>query len=232
MGKADAAVSPQLGLEVVLNDEATLAYFLGREYLAPLLRAAHRPLEEPLTFLHGVPGTGKSHLLQAVCHAVPGAVYLPLTELRDLPAGPLLANLESSPLLAVDDLQAVAGNAAWEEALFHLFNRARDAGCALWFAARRPAAGLPLQLPDLRSRLSSGVTWALRDSSDEEKAAILGFRAERRGIPLSQAVASYLCSRGDRSLHALIDTLERLGRASLEMQRPLTVPLVKTVMGW
>lgn len=224
--------SPQLALQVELSDAATLENFLEREALAPLLFAARRPLSEALTYLHGTEGAGKSHLLQAVCHGVPGSVYLPLAELRALPAQQLLADLEASPLLAIDDLDAVAGDSSWEESLFHLYNRAQAAGCVLWIAARHPAADLSVVLPDLVSRLASGVTWGLGDSTDEEKAAILCFRAQRRGIPMNEAVAAYLCSRGERSLHALLATLERLGQASLELKRPLTLPLVKSVMGW
>jgi DnaA family protein len=231
--RGPATASPQLALRVGLDDQATLDNFLRRDALASLLAALEQaPTAEPLSFLHGAAESGKSHLLQALCHAHPGAMYLPLGSLAGAEAGAVLQDLESAPLLALDEVQAIAGSASWEEALFHLCNRARASGCALWVAGRRPAGDLGIVLPDLRSRLAGGVTWALPPCSDTEKAAILRFRAGRRGLKLSDAVIRFLIARDSRALGDLLATLDRLDRASLQLQRPLTVPLVKDVMGW
>ncbi|MCZ7167078.1 DnaA ATPase domain-containing protein, partial [Salmonella enterica] len=79
----------------------------------------------------GKDGVGRTHLLQAAClrfeQMGEPAVYLPLAELLDRGIG-ILDNLEQYELVCLDDLQAVAGRADWEEALFHLFNRLRDSG--------------------------------------------------------------------------------------------------------
>jgi DnaA family protein len=224
--------SPQLALSVGLQDEATLENFYPRRELAALLAAVGAGEPEALQFVHGSAAVGKSHLLQALCHRVPGSLYLPLDDLRGSPASDLLTDLERAPLIAIDDLQQVAGRADWEEALFHLINRARMAACPLWFAANRPPAALDITLADLRSRLAGGVTWAMPGCSDDEIAAILQFRAARRGLSLPDAVVQYLCARDSRALDDLMATLVRLDQASLQLQRPLTVPLVKSVMGW
>lgn len=228
----DTAVSSQLPLQLKLQDDATLDNFYPRNSLAQLLGALEKPAQEPLQLLHGPAATGKSHLLQAICHSVPGALYLPMAELETSPPEALFKDLERAPLIALDDLQAVAGRADWEEGLFHLVNRARAAECALWVAARRPARDMGIVLPDLASRLAGGVTWAITTPGDADKEAILRFRAKRRGLILSAAVAQYVCARDSRALDDLIRTLDRLDHASLQMQRALTVPLVRQVMGW
>lgn len=233
-----ATASPQLALPVGLEDEATLENFLTRPELAAVRAAAAvDPLrgdaDEALIYLHGAAEGGKSHLLQAVCHRRPGAVYLPLDALGDeVDATRLLDGLEAASLVALDGLDAVAADAAWEEGLFHLINRARSAACPLWFAARRPPGALALALPDLQSRLAGGVVYALPAPDEEAKLAILRFRARRRGLELPDAVAKYLTSRGSRSLADLLAGLERLDAASLQLKRPLTIPLVREVMGW
>ncbi|WP_439106960.1 DnaA regulatory inactivator Hda [Congregibacter sp.] len=224
--------SPQLPLQIGLQDEATFDNFYRRAYLGSMLDSMTRPTAEPLQFIHGGVGEGKSHLLQALCHAIPGALYLPLGELQSIPPSDLLQNLESAALLALDDLDVIAGQPEWEEALFHLINRARAANCPLWIAARRPATDLGICLPDLSSRLAGGVTWGVASATDAEKQSILQFRAQRRGLSLPEPVAQYLCSRESRSLSDLMSALDRLDRASLQLQRPLTVPLVREVMGW
>lgn len=224
--------SPQLPLQIGLQDETTFDNFYRRESIAPLLDSLARPTTEPLQFIHGGAGEGKSHLLQAVCHANEGALYLPLDDLQLLPPAEVLQNLESASLLALDDLAAISGRPEWEEALFHLVNRARAAQCSLWIAARRPGMDLGITLADLRSRLAGGVTWAIAAATDIEKQQIVQFRAERRGLHLPAPVAAYLCARESRALADLIDALDRIDRASLQLQRPLTVPLVREVMGW
>jgi DnaA family protein len=223
----------QLPLRLSLRDEATLENFLTGPASAPLCELLALPPREPLLFLHGPAAAGKSHLLQAACHlAQPGSLYLPLAGLESAPAEDLLAELEGQRRLAIDDLQAVAGHASWEEALFHLVNRCRDSGCQLVFASRLPPGELPVALPDLRSRLAGGVTWALPGSDEVTRRAILAFRAGRRGLGLSPAVLDYLCSRASRSLPDLLAVLDRLDEVSLQAQRPITVPLVREAMGW
>ncbi len=232
--QSEAMLGGQLALPVRLADETTFHNLAPRAALKPLLHALKlsEGLGEPLNFLHGPTEGGKSHLLQALCHEHQGAVYLPLGELADLPAADLLAGLEESPLVAIDDLHRVAGRPDWEEALFHLINRARQSDCPLWFAAQRPPSDLALRLADLQSRLAGGVTWALPRVSDEEKVELLVLRADRRGLSLPEAVAVYLCRHGSRSLGDLLACLDRLDEVSLQRQRPITVPLVREVMGW
>ena len=110
--------------------------------------------------------------------------------------------------------------------------RARASRCRLLIAASRPAPELALSLPDLVSRLTSGLTWALPTCSDDELREVLDFRARRRGLVLAEPVLRYLCERSKRNLPELLASLERLDQASLERQRPVTVPLVREAMGW
>lgn len=226
----------QLALNVHLRDEATLQNFLplrGMEPLLALLQGQREPDGEPAIFLHGGPDCGKSHLLQAACHqAGSDALYLPLAELLSYPAQELLQDVESLSLIALDDLQAVCSDPAWEAALFHLFNQARERGCRLLFAADAAPAHLPLQLRDLQSRLAWAVVFHLPACGDAGKGAILRFRAARRGLDMGQEVADYIVNRAPRELGLLLELLETLDRASLVEQRPLSIPFVKQVLGW
>ncbi|WP_246139785.1 DnaA regulatory inactivator Hda [Parahaliea aestuarii] len=226
----------QLALNVHLRDDATLDNFLATESVAPLLPQLRQQLEpcgEPVIFLHGAGGSGKSHLLQASCHlAGEGALYLPLAELLDHPPDAVLADMENLALVCLDDLQAVAGDETWEQALFHFFNRARAAGCRLLLAADAAPRHLAVQLADLRSRLGWGIVYHLPDSDDEHKCRVLAFRAGRRGLQLPPEVARFIVVRAPRALPELLDILALLDRHSLAEQRALTVPFVKRVLDW
>lgn len=185
-------------------------------------------------YLAGAAGTGKTHLLQAACRSVQAcgqqAAYLPLAELARLSPA-LLEGLEDFTLLALDDLQGCAGQAEWEEAIFHLYNRTRAAGGRLLFAAREAPERLPLALADLRSRLSWGGVFALQMPSDETRCQILIQHAAERGLELSDDSATYLLRRCTRDLPSLLQVLERLDQAALNAQRRLTVPFIRSTLG-
>ena len=222
----------QLPLGVRLRDDATFAnYYPGANAAAvgyvERLCETEAGWAESLIYLWGGAGVGRSHLLQAAClrfeQRGEPAVYL----------GPqILDNLEGCELVCLDDLDAVAGRADWEEALFHLFNRLRDAGRRLLLSASASPRELPVQLPDLQSRLSLSLVFQLQELSDEDKLRALQLRASRRGLHLTDEVGRFILTRGARSMSALFDLLEQLDQASLQAQRKLTIPFLKETLGW
>lgn len=222
---------PQLPLNIGLRDAATFSNFLPAANAA----ACHalEQGQEPFVYLWGAPGSGKSHLLQAACHAVSEAggtaIYLPLAE-REGMAPAMLEGMEQMALVCLDDIDAVAGDAAWEQALFHLYNRLRESGRRLLAAGRAAPGALGLQLADLISRLGWGPVYQLQVLTDEEKGRALQQRAANRGMQLPPEVASYLLQRAPRDMHALFALLERLDEVSLAAQRKLTIPFVREII--
>lgn len=230
----------QLPLGVRLRDDATFAnYYPGAN--AAALGYVERLCEpdagwiESLIYLWGAEGVGRSHLQQAAClrfeQRGEQAVYLPLADLVQYGTA-ILDNLEQCELVCLDDLDAVAGRADWEEALFHLFNRLRDAGRKLLLAANTAPRELPIALPDLKSRLTLALIFQLHALSDEDKLRALQLRASRRGLHLTEEVGRFIMTRGSRNMSVLFDILERLDQASLQAQRKLTIPFLKETLGW
>ncbi|RLQ21679.1 DnaA regulatory inactivator Hda [Seongchinamella sediminis] len=226
----------QLPLLVQLRDDATLDNFLAADTSAALLEAVREMSAgqgEAMVFIHGAQGSGKSHLLQGACHlAGDNALYLPLRELSVYPPEEVLSGVETLGLVALDDLDVVMGQQAWEHALFGLYNRAREWGCRLLIAADAAPRVLGVELADLRSRLSWGVVYQLLSADDEQKRAILQYRASRRGLNLGDDVAGFIVTRAPRDLSQLLDLLDQLDRASLARKRALSIPFVKQVLGW
>ena len=227
----------QLPLAVHRRDDATLDNFLFQEALLPLracLDVSPADNGEPIIYLFGAIGSGRSHLLQAACHDLPAgeALYLPLEQLLAMPAGDVLAGVENLALVCLDNIDLVVGDAAWEEALFHLINRTRASGCRLLVSANSAPRQLGAQLADLQSRLSWGVVFQLPELADKDKLQILQFRAWRRGMQLSDESARYILARAARSLGELMDLLELLDKASMVAQRPLSIPFIRSALDW
>lgn len=224
----------QLALDFRRDPGATLATFisLGNEQLvAQIAGLATEP--RPFLYLSGPAGSGKSHLLQAACEVVSSqgdtAAYLPLADFSK-GSPQCLDGLEQLGLIALDGLESVAGDVAWEEALFHCFNRSRDSGGALLVAARGMPEGVGLVLPDLVSRLQSLLRYRLSPPDDARRRAILIHQAKLRGLMLPTASADYLLRHETRAVGHLIEILDQLDAASLQQARRLTVPFIRDVL--
>jgi len=241
-----AALNPvndqQLPLNLRLNAEHTLANFLAGsnvglvQRLVPLAEAGVEVGElEPITFIHGAAGAGKSHLLQAVVHrarqglANHAAGYLPLTSYRELGAA-VLEGQERHSLLCVDEVEIIAGDADWERGLFGLCNAMRAAGHKLVFAATEPPNALDIALPDLRTRLAWGGVFHLQYLRGDELAELLDLRCAHHGFMLTTSAREYLLNRHVRDAPAIVDFVKRLDRVSLAAKKKVSLTMVRELL--
>jgi DnaA family protein len=226
----------QLPLGVRLRAASTFASFQPGPN-GPLVAALEaRAVTSGLAplWLYAAPGVGRTHLLQATC-ALAGergrrAGYLPLA--APWPSAEMVAGLEQLDLVCLDDLERVAGDAAWERALFALYNDLAERGGNLVISANAAPAALRIGLPDLASRLAACIVWHLRPLDEVEQGMALLVRARALGIELPEETLLYLQRRLPRDLGALCDALDRLDAAALSQQRRLTVPFVRSVLQW
>lgn len=197
-----------------------------------ILREAARSARADRVFLAGVRGSGKTHLLIAVCAeagaAGHGAQYLDLSRLGAEP-GEAIRRFAGNDLLAIDNLDAIAGLADAEHALFDLYNRSRADGATMVFAASEPPPALALKLPDLVSRLSACTQWQIRPLDEEVRRQVVRDLAGARGLELDQAVLDWLFTRRARDLGTLVGLLDRIDHAALAAQRRVTVPFLRNL---
>lgn len=237
------AGSRQLPLGVRLRDSSIFAsYVAGRNRQVVAALVALTPgMRGPSVWLHGPTGTGKSHLLQALCvragESGESSTYLPLQQLAALGAG-ALAGCSQLDWVCIDDIEQVVGQATgqmagqleWERALFGLYTEMEEAGGRLVLAASMAPAALRFGLQDLASRLAGGTILRLQPLEEPEQIAALSLRAAQRGLELPDETAAYLLSRLPRDMHSLCAFLDTLDEASLVAQRRLTVPFVSKVL--
>ncbi len=184
-------------------------------------------------YLWGMTGTGKTHLLQAACRQQKNkrsrVAFAPLSE-AEFWKPEILLGLEEMSLICIDDLDRIAGQPDWEEALFHLFNRTRGNGKRLIWSGAHAPGGLGIGMPDLVSRIASSLVLHLRPLTDSGRKEVLRRRAAEQGFELPIEVAEYLLRRQPRDTHSLVRLLERLDRASLAAQRRVTIPFIRSLL--
>jgi DnaA family protein len=197
----------QLSLAISPPPQPTLENFVpgaNAELLARLREFQAGKFPDIVLYLWGEPGSGKTHLLRA-CGVLRAC------------AGPVVA----------DDVETL--DEASQIALFNAINEARQSGGRVLAAGNAPPAQLPLR-EDLKSRLAWGLVYQVKSLSDAERADIVRAEAGRRGMRVADEVIGYLLTRARRDLPSLISILDQLDRASLERQRPITLPLVREIL--
>ena len=226
--------SPQLIFRLALRDDATFDnYYAGSNgAIIDALQRGVRGDGERMIYLWGAGSVGRSHLLQACCHAMDDrhtVAYIDLKEYEDF-STEILAGLEAVDLVCLDNINAVLNRSDWEEALFHFYNRCRDQQRRLIVSGLSVPSQLPCELADLRSRLAWGLVFQIKPLDDTQKVAALMMRAKRRGMVLVDTAAQYLLHHSPRDLTQLFGVLDRLEKASLVEQRRITIPFIKSVI--
>lgn len=176
---------------------------------------------ERFVYLWGEAGAGKTHLLRALSAD---------SKARYIPAGSKECDYlfdENVTLYLMDDCQKLSPDA--QIAAFALFNQTRENGALLVSAGDKPPTGLSLR-EDLRTRLGWGLIYQVHGLTDEEKIAALTQAAQARGITLSAGVLPYLITHFRRDMRSLSAMLDALDQYSLETQRPITLPLLRSLL--
>lgn len=187
-----------------------------------------RGLAEPGCFdalyLWGPDGCGKSHLLAAVAQFALRRRPAMLIDRR-----PASTDFCAPPggLLIVDDIDELDESA--QVALFRIYNTARMIGLGLLLAGKVPPLQLALR-EDLRTRIGQTLIYEVRTLDDAQKADALRRHAWERGLKVDDGLVRYLLVHGRRDLPSLMAVLDQLDHATLERQRPATLPLLKEVL--
>lgn len=193
-------------------------------------RIATLDLDRRFLYLWGESGAGKSHLLHALA-ALPGTRLLPgavaTTAATAAEADAAFTFDPTIGLYLLDDCDRLTP--AEQIAAFGLFNQVREHGAALVACGALPPAQLALR-EDLRTRLGWGLIYHLHELTDAEKIEALTRAADARALVLSAGVLPYLITHFQRDMRSLSALLDALDRYSLETQRPITLPLLRSLL--
>lgn len=170
----------------------------------------------------GPSGSGKSHLAtiwaeQSGARIADAAALVRAEVPRALVTGALV----------IEDL---APERADEQALFHLFNLAREEEAFVLVTAARRLDLDGYALPDLASRLRALPVIALSPPGETLLAAVMVKLFADRQVTVDEETVAFLLGRIERSLAAVRDTVIRLDRAALSRGRRITRALAAELL--
>src|SRR6267143_658985 len=220
-----------------LNEKYTFGSFVvascNRFAHAAALAVAEAPGKtyNPL-YLYGGVGLGKTHLIQAMGHAIKKAnpklqvSYLSLERFMNELINAIRYGYDktqvfreryrSIDVLLIDDVQFIAGKERTQEEFFHTFNALYDGQKQIVLTSDCP----PREIPEIEERLHSRFEWGLIADIDppdlETKVAILRRKAELQRVDLPDDVALFLAGNSKHNIRELEGSLVRvLAMASL-----------------
>jgi chromosomal replication initiator protein len=175
-------------------------------------------------FIHGGPGLGKTHLMQAIGQEIlkrrPGSrvVYLTcekftnefIDSIRRGDLEKFRRRYRGSDVLLIDDVQFIAGKERSQEEFFHTFNTLLDGQCQVVLSCDRPASEIKNLEPRLISRFECGLTVELQPPQMETRLAILHQKAKAWKVKLDEDVMRFLAEKIQSNVRRLEGALMRV----------------------
>lgn len=175
-----------------------------------------------ILLIHGPAGSGKTHL---------GKVWQEISGARCLTALHTKQAILSDDRLMIDDVPTLLRSPADETRLFHIINQIREQNAHLLLTAAQPPSRWPLTLPDLKSRLMAVPMAELYSPDDHLLAGLLIKQFHDRQVQVSADVIEFLLPRIERQASAIAALVQALDQSALKLNKAITIPLVKQVLG-
>jgi chromosomal replication initiator protein len=203
-----------------------------------------RPGKVTPLFLHGPPGSGKTHLLQGIwsefrqrCRlrrpllisAEQFTVYF-LEALQGSGLPSFRRKVRGVDVLAIDDLQFFAGKRATLVELQHTIDALLRQGKQLVLVADRPPAALSGLGPELVGRVAGGLVCGIESADYATRLGIARQLSQREGLELPADVLHLLASELSGDARLIAGALHRLKATGDAFQRPITMDLASTAL--
>jgi chromosomal replication initiator protein len=195
-------------------------------------------------FLYGGTGMGKTHLLQAIGHALlehSSSMRILFTSserfmnemiasIRNERMSYFHQRYRSADVLLVDDIQLLGNKERTQEEFFHTFNELHEHQKQIVISSDCPPKDIPGLLERLRSRFEWGLMADMQPPDLETKMAILDKKAELEGVKLPEDVRSFMASRTKSNVRELEGALVKLIAYSSLTGTAINMPMAQQVL--
>lgn len=199
-------------------------------------------------YIHGLSGTGKTHLLMSATRALQNKGIKVLYSRAETFTEHVVSSIRSgemsafrqayrnSDVLIIDGVQVLSKKGATQEEFFHTFNTLHMAGKQIILSANCSPSDLQHIEPRLISRFEWGTVMNLFPLSREELLKVLHQKAAFLKFPIHQKVIEFLLDNFKSGSKAITRALEalvlrsHLNEQSSNTSAQLTIPLVKQIL--
>lgn len=200
---------------------------------------AYNPL-----FIYGGVGLGKTHLMQAIGHAIlerftdASVIYISsekftnqlIDAIQNRTTIKFRNKYRNVDILLIDDVHFLGGKEQTQEEFFHTFNTLYDAHKQIVLSSDRA----PKEIPNLEDRLVSRFEWGLvtdlQAPDIETRVAILRKKAEQESVSLPDDVIFYIASQIKSNVRKLEGALSRLTAYSSLMKSPMNREIAEAIL--
>jgi len=235
--------------QLVLNSDYTFDHFVT----GPCNRLAHAAAvavsKDPGRaynpfFIYGAVGLGKTHLLQAICHAAQArqknttCYYLTcetfinhfIEAVESGALGQFRHRYRHVGILVIDDIQFLAERERSQEEFFHTFNRLHQSQRQIILSADCSPSEIPSLEERLVSRFNSGLVAVLEQPCLETRMAIIRKKAKLRCIELSEDVVRFVAGEVNTNIRELEGTLIKVDALSQAQGGQITLELAREAL--
>ena len=195
-------------------------------------------------FIHGGPGLGKTHLMQAIGHEIlrrrPAArvVYLTcekftnefIDAVRRGDIEKFRRRYRSADVMLIDDVQFLAGKERSQEEFFHTFNTLLDGRNQVVLSSDRPASEIKSLEPRLISRFECGLTVELQPPHMETRMAILRKKSIDWKVRVDESILVFLAEKIRSNVRRLEGALMRVATYASLAGQSVTVERIEHLL--
>jgi chromosomal replication initiator protein len=237
MNKPKTSLNERFVFENFVQGKANqMAYAACQNVVSKLGDTGHNPL-----FLYGSTGLGKTHLMQAVGHAVLASkrnarvLYLTsekfvggfVSALQRGAIDEFKKSCRTLDLLLIDDIHFLAGKGASLEEFFYTFNSLLETKGQIILTSDR----YPKEIPDLDEQLKSRFSWGLAVELEppdlETRVGILRKKAEINKMELPKPAALFIAQHIQANVRELEGALNKVIATARFQGKAIDLDIVK-----
>ena len=249
--ESPSSLKPQRAIEAPLNARYTFGQFVIGKSNELAAAAAHAIAEAPGKiynpfFIYGATGLGKTHLMQAVGHAIyqrdPSTrITFVGTEqftnemvnaIQNRTNHEFRRRYRETDLLLIDDVHFLKGKEATQEEFFHTFNALYEAGRQIILTSDRP----PSEIAGLEARLVSRFQWGMVADIElpdfEHRIAILQQKSQQDDLEttIPDDVIRFIAEHVRSSVRELEGSIIKLLAYASLRHKPITVEVAREAL--
>ena len=227
---ASSRLNPKYTFDTFIVGHSTRLAHAGCQAVAEQPGVAYNPL-----FIYGGVGLGKTHLLHAIGNHVVerggNALYVSaetfanemINGIRSRTNEQFRARYRTIGVLLLDDTQFLINKERTQEEFFHTFNDLHQDNRQIVISSDRPPKAFVGLEERLRSRFEWGLIADVQPPDLETRMAILGSKAEVRGIEMPPEVVEFIAHQVQSNIRELEGALTRVLAYARMMGYPFCV---------